>query len=508
MKIEQGFLNLQGISKEFPGVRALDSVSLSVKRGEIRALVGENGAGKSTLIKILSGAYRADSGEIIFDGHVSQYEDPFHALELGIGTIYQEFNLIPHLSVAENIMLGQIPKKGMRIDFKKMHQSAAEVIAKLGLSLDTHEKVLNLTVAQQQVVEIAKVIARNLRVLIMDEPTAALNEVETANLFKVIRLLKKQGVTTLYISHRLKEVFEIADSVTVLKDGKVVDTKAIKEINREELVRMMIGRQIDDYYPEKGGCAQDVVLAVDDLWYQNQVCGVSFNLRKGEILGLAGLEGQGQNELIRTIVGLFKADKGKIYRGGDEVEINSPADAKSAGIGYIPDDRKQDGLVLVRSVNENITLPSIKNRKRAGLFIDFNAEKNFVNDLITKLSIKVTNAFQLVNDLSGGNQQKVVVSKWLGISPEVLIVAEPTRGIDVGSKKEIHHLMRDLARKGVGILMSSCELPELLGMSDRILVMAGGRIVAEIPGNEATEENIMAAATKDVIKGDLKVDYE
>jgi len=501
MNMEHDFLTLQAISKEFPGVRALDAVDLKVKKGEIRALVGENGAGKSTLIKILSGAYRADSGEIIFDGCKSQFDDPIRALEMGIGAIYQEFNLVPSLTVAENIMLGQVPRKGIQIDDAKMHQHAAEVIAKLGLTLNTHEKVQNLTVAQQQIVEIAKVIARNLRVLIMDEPTAALNEVETQNLFKVIQLLQKQGVTILYISHRLKEVFEIADSVTVLKDGKVVDTTLIKDISREDLVRMMIGRQIDDYYPEKGGSNHDVVLAVEDLWYKDRVCGVSFDLKKGEILGIAGLEGQGQSELVRTIIGLFKRDKGKIFRDDEEVNIQNPIDAKIAGIGYIPDDRKQDGLILVRSVHENITLPSIKNRKKAGIFIDFKAERNFVKDLIQKLSIKVANSFQLVNNLSGGNQQKVVLSKWLGTSPEVLIVAEPTRGIDVGSKKEIHHLMRDLARSGVGILMFSCELPELLGMSDRILVMAGGKIVAEFSGQEATEEKIMAAATKDVKKG-------
>ncbi len=493
------YLVLSNITKDFPGVRALDSVTLSMKKGRIRALVGENGAGKSTLIKILSGAYRADKGEIIFDGEKSRYDTTIQALSKGIGAIYQEFFLIPQLSVAENIMLGQIPKKGLSIDFHKMHEKAKDALLKLGTSLDTHQKTQNLTVAQQQIVEIAKVITRDLRVLIMDEPTAALNEIETTNLFKVIHLLKKQGVTILYITHRLKEVFEIADSVTVLKDGKVVDTKAISEVSREELIRMMIGRRLNDYYPEKSSLNHDVVFRVEDLWYRNHVCGVNFEIKKGEILGIAGLEGQGQSELTRAIIGILKKDRGKIYRDGIEVDIDSPSDAKSAGIGYIPDDRKQDGLVLVRSVNENITLPSLNKRKQAGLFIDFKAENKFVNAQISKLSIKVTNTSQLVNNLSGGNQQKVVVSKWLGISPDVLIVAEPTRGIDVGSKKEIYYLMRDLARNGVGILMFSRELPELLGMSDRILVMTGGRIVAELPSKDATEEKIMAAATKDVV---------
>ncbi len=429
----------------------------------------------------------------------SRYDTTIQALTKGIGAIYQELYLIPQLSVAENIMLGQIPKKGLSIDFRKMHKNAKYALSKLGSSLDTHQKAQNLTVGQQQIVEIAKVITRDLRVLIMDEPTAALNQNETNNLFKVIHLLKKQGVTILYVTHRLKEVFEIADSVTVLKDGKVVDTKIISEVSREELVRMMIGRRLDDYYPEKSSLNHEVVFRVEDLWYRNRICGVNFEIKKGEILGIAGLEGQGQSELTRTIIGILKKDRGKIYRDGIEVDIDSPSDAKSAGIGYIPDDRKQDGLVLVRSVNENITLPSLNKRMQAGLFIDFKAENTFVKGQISKLSIKVSDISQLVRNLSGGNQQKVVLSKWLGISPDVLIVAEPTRGIDVGSKKEIYYLMRNLARNGMGILMVSRELPELLGMSDRILVMTGGRIVAELPSKDATEEKIMAAATKDVV---------
>ena len=401
----------------------------------------------------------------------SRYDTTIQALTKGIGAIYQELYLIPQLSVAENIMLGQIPKKGLSIDFRKMHKNAKYALSKLGSSLDTHQKAQNLTVGQQQIVEIAKVITRDLRVLIMDEPTAALNQNETNNLFKVIHLLKKQGVTILYVTHRLKEVFEIADSVTVLKDGKVVDTKIISEVSREELVRMMIGRRLDDYYPEKSSLNHEVVFRVEDLWYRNRICGVNFEIKKGEILGIAGLEGQGQSELTRTIIGILKKDRGKIYRDGIEVDIDSPSDAKSAGIGYIPDDRKQDGLVLVRSVNENITLPSLNKRMQAGLFIDFKAENTFVKGQISKLSIKVSDISQLVRNLSGGNQQKVVLSKWLGISPDVLIVAEPTRGIDVGSKKEIYYLMRNLARNGMGILMVSRELPELLGMSDRILEM-------------------------------------
>jgi len=500
--MSEHYLLLSNITKDFPGVRALDSVTISVKKGEIRALVGENGAGKSTLIKILSGAYRADSGTISLEGEKKDYADPLQALNLGIGAIYQEFYLIPNLSVAENIMLGQVPKKGIRIDAQEMHSRAEKVLAKLGVTLDTHQKVNELTVAQQQIVEIAKGIARELRILIMDEPASVLNDVEISKLFDVIRLLKKQGVTILYISHRLKEVFEISDSVTVLKDGKVVGTKNINDLTREELVRMMIGRQLDAYYPSKDTINHDYdcVLKIQDLWYSDRLRGISFEIRKGEILGIAGLGGQGQHELVRAIIGSIKRDKGEIYRNNNLIKINSPSDAKAAGIGYIPDDRKQEGLILVRPVNENITLPSVQKRKRGGIFIDFKSENQFVKDLIEKLSIKVVNQAQLVKNLSGGNQQKVVVAKWLGISLEVLIVSEPTRGIDVGSKKEVHYLMRELARNGVGILMVSCELPELLGMSDRILVMSGGKIVAEFPGDKATEEKIMAATTRDVSK--------
>lgn len=497
--MDEQYLELKNISKDFPGVRALDNVSISVNKGEIRALVGENGAGKSTLIKILSGAYQADSGEIILNGEKQVYHDAIQALALGIGAIYQEFYLIPHLSVSENIMMGRIPKKGISIDSPQMQKSAQEVIAKLGMNLDVSNKVQDLSVAQQQIVEIAKVISRDLSILIMDEPTAALNDIEISNLFKVIRNLRDHGVTILYISHRLKEIFDIADSVTVLKDGKVVDTRRINSVSRDELVRLMIGRKLDDYFPKKDTASNQVLLKAEDLWYGNQICGIDLEIYKGEILGLAGLEGQGQNELVRILAGAIKPDKGQIHLNGTPLVINSPYDAKSVGIGFIPDDRKRDGLVLVRSVNENMTLPSLDNRKRFGFFIDFISENSFVKELVNKLYIKILSPSQDVSMLSGGNQQKVVVGKWLGISPIVLIVAEPTRGIDVGSKKEIHFLMRDQARNGVGLFMSSRELPEILGMSDRILVISRGRIVAEFLSSEATEEKIMAAATKDIV---------
>ncbi len=498
MQMNETFLEMRNITKDFPGICALDSVDISVMQGEVRALVGENGAGKSTLIKILSGAYRPDTGGIWLDGIKREFVDPLQALKLGIGAIYQEFNLVPDLNVAENILLGMVPVKWNGIDTLKMHQRAKEVLEKLGVQIDTNLVVGQLSVAQQQIVEIAKALARDLRILIMDEPTAALNNLEIASLFNVIRELTKRGVTVLYISHRLKEVFEIADSVTVLKDGKVIDTKLIDEVNRDELVRMMIGRHLSDYYPPKDTKAEEIVFKVSNLCLGDVLYNVSFDLHKGEILGIAGLEGQGQRDLVQAIVGAIPYTSGEIYRNGQRIRIYSPSSAINEGIGYVPDDRKQDGLVLVRSVIENITLPSLKKRMSNLFFIDGRRERNFVNELIDKLSIKLTDRFQLVRNLSGGNQQKVVVAKWLGNEPEVLVVAEPTRGIDVGSKSEIHFLMRDLCRQGVGILMVSSELPEILGMSDRIMIMSRGRIVSEISGQDASEEAIMAAATKDV----------
>lgn len=492
----EAFLEMRHITKDFPGVRALDDVSLSVSRGEIRALVGENGAGKSTLIKILSGAYRADRGEIWLEGQKADYQGPLEALERGIVAIYQEFNLVPQLNVAENIMLGQVPRRWGAIDSAEMHRRADEVLNRLGVQLDTYLAASELSVAQQQIVEIAKALARKLRILIMDEPTAALSGTEVEALFNVIRTLKSQGVTVLYISHRLAEIFEIADSVTVLKDGKLVDTKPIGVVTDSDVVRMMIGRQLADYYPPKDTATDEVVLRVRNLSLGNVLHDVNLDVHRGEILGVAGLEGQGQRELVRAIIGAIHRDGGEIYRNGRLVRIETPLDALKAGIGFIPDDRKEEGLLLVRPVRENIALPSLRERLRGLVFVDEKRERSLVNELIEALDIRLTSWSQVARNLSGGNQQKVVVAKWLGTQPEVLIVSEPTQGIDVGSKSEIHHIMRDLARKGVGILMVSSEMPEILGMSDRVVVMAEGRIVAELTSEEATEEAIMAAATQ------------
>ncbi len=495
-------LEMRDISKDFPGVRALDHVSLALEGGEVHALVGENGAGKSTLIKILSGAYPADSGEIWLQGKRVSYSTPLEALRLGIGAIYQEFNLVPRLSVAENIMLGQVPHRWGTIDRAAMHRQAADTVRQLGVEIDTHLPVSELNVAQQQIVEIAKALARDLRIVIMDEPTAALNKPEVERLFEIISLLKSRGVTILYISHRLGEIFEIAGRVTVLKDGQLVGTKAISAVDRGTLVRMMIGREVADIYPERGKPGHEPVLSVQGLSLGNRLRDVSLELHRGEILAVAGLEGQGQRELARAIAGALHPERGEIYRRGRRARIASPLDAIRAGIAYVPEDRKAEGVVLIRSVGENVALPSLQERAQSALFVDGKREQDFVRRLIAAMDVRLASPAQEVRGLSGGNQQKIVLAKWLGTEPEVLIVAEPTRGVDVGSKGEIHRIMRDLADRGVGILMVSSELPETLGVSDRIVVMAGGRIVAEMPGQGATEAAVMAAATAEVAAED------
>ncbi|MFO7322381.1 MAG: sugar ABC transporter ATP-binding protein [Chloroflexota bacterium] len=493
--MSEPFLEMRNIVKTYPGVRAVDNVTLSVGRGEIRALVGENGAGKSTLIKILAGAEQADAGEIWLGGQRVRYDSPVEALRLGIGAIYQEFNLVPQLNVAQNIMLGQVPKKwGGQVDTEAMHRRAREMLARLNVSLDTRRLVADLDVAQQQVVEIAKGLARDLRVFIMDEPTAALSAVETEHLLDVVRALKQQGVAIIYITHRMREIFQIADSVTILKDGRHVETSPARSLTSDAIVAKMIGRDLTDYYPPRGTPASEVLFSVRDLNVAGKLFDINLDVRRGEILGIAGLEGQGQRELARIMFGALPYDRGTFLRNGQPIRLSSPSDAIRAGIAYVSDDRKRDGLVLIRSANENIALPSLSRRTNGKILIDEKTERSFVHHLIDRLAIKVTHRSQKVNNLSGGNQQKIVVGKWLGMEPQILIVSEPTRGIDVGSKSEIHHILRDLANQGVGIVMVSSELPEILGMSDRILVMAEGRIVAEMDGATATEEQLMAAA--------------
>lgn len=501
----EAFLEMRDICKAYPGVRALDGVNLAVGAGEVRALVGENGAGKSTLIRILAGAATADSGEIYLGGQRAVYRDPIEAFALGIGAVYQEFNLVPQLNVAQNITLGQTPARGGRIDNRAIHRRAREVLDQLDVQLDTRLPVSELNVAQQQIVEIAKGLARDLRVLILDEPTAALNTIEAEHLFRVVKTLKQRGVSIIYITHRMREIFQIADSVTVLKDGQLVATRPAGELTSDEIVSMMIGRELSQYYPPRAETTGEVVYRARNLNLAHALFDISLDVHHGEVLGIAGLEGQGQRELMRALFGDLRCDSGQFERNGRIVKITSPSDAVAAGIAFVSDDRKADGLVLIRSVAENIALPSLRRRTVGALFVNEREERGFITRAIESLAVKVSSRFQAVESLSGGNQQKIVVAKWLGTEPEVLIVCEPTRGIDVGSKSEIHHIIRDLAQKGVAVIMASSELPEILGMSDRILVMAEGRIAGELAGAEATEETIMSIASRHSLAADAPV---
>jgi ABC-type sugar transport system ATPase subunit len=488
------FLEFRDVSKSFRGTPAVDHVSMAVPRGHIRAILGENGAGKSTLIKMLCGVYAPDSGEILLEGRRVNNLAPASALRTGIVAIYQEFNLVPQLTVAQNIFLGRFPTRWGRIDNAESKRRSLAILDSLGIPIDPDRPVADLNVAEQQTVEIAKALSHDLKVLVMDEPTAALKDAEIAALFTVIRSLRARGVCILYISHRMSEIFALADSVSVLKDGRHVGTRGVSEVDRDTLVRMMIGRELANYYPAKATQVGDVVLAAKDLRLRNTLDIESLQVRRGEIVGITGLEGQGQRELVRALCGAIALDTGEVRLDGNRLDLSSPSATIAAGVGFIPDDRKGEGLALVRSCGENIALESLDQRRRAGIFIDGRKERTFIGRMIEALHIRLASSQQPAMDLSGGNQQKLVLAKVLGIGPKVLIMAEPTRGIDVGAKREIYNIMRDLTARGVGILMTSGELPEIIGMSDRVLVIARGRVAAELDGAAATEENIMQAA--------------
>ncbi len=489
-------IELREVSKQFPGVRALDRVSFAVKEGEVHALLGENGAGKSTLIKILTGAYQPDGGEILLRGQPITIPDTRHGLALGIAAIYQELSLYPDLTVAENIFMGHQPgtRAGL-VDWRHMEQRAREILHELDADdLDVTRPVRGLSVGNQQRIEIAKALSQNARILIMDEPTAALTRHDVDRLFEIVRRLRERGVAIIYISHRLEEVFLLADRVTVLRDGQVVgETMAVSKTSQAELIRMMVGRTLDTLYPKEPARPGDVVLEVRDLCYGRTTRHVSFSLRRGEIVGLAGLVGAGRSELAQVLFGITPAESGEIRVEGRSVRIGNPRDAMALGIAYVPEDRKNQGLLVQMTVRENTTLAVLRQLLRRG-FVDYEAENRLTGDYVDLLRIRTPSILQRVGNLSGGNQQKVVVAKWLASRPRVLILDEPTRGIDVGAKAEIHRLMSTLAQQGMGILMISSELPEILGMSDRVLVMRQGEIVAELDRAQATQEAVIAAA--------------
>jgi len=500
-------LEMRNITKEFPGVKALSDVSFSVAQGEIHCLVGENGAGKSTLMKVLSGVYPHGSytGDILFGGEVQKYNGIADSEKAGIAIIYQEMALVPEMTVYENIFLGHEVKKGFRVDWNETIKRSTEMLQKVKLNVNPESKVLELGVGKQQLVEIAKALSKDVKLLILDEPTSALNEDDSENLLNLLRELKEHGVTCILISHKLKEVIEIADSVTVLRDGKTIVTLSAKkgEINESVLIKHMVGREIDNIYPvRENKQIGDVVLEVRDWSAYDPALGrkvlrnVNFNLRKGEIVGFAGLMGSGRTELALSLFGnpdRFHIE-GAMYVKGKQMRFHHPKDAIQAGIAYVTEDRKGDGLILIQDVKQNITLANLRSIANRSI-VNNNAEVKVANEYKTSLNIKAPSVEQTVLNLSGGNQQKVSVAKWLFVGPDILILDEPTRGIDVGAKFEIYTIMNRLVKQGMSIIMISSELPEVLGMSDRVYIVASGRIAGELPIEEATQEKIMHLAT-------------
>ncbi len=487
-------LELHGISKSFPGVKALKSVSFDVRAGEVHALLGENGAGKSTLIKVLSGVHQPDEGELLIDGTPARLDGPYAARARGIATIYQELLLFPELTVAENIFFGHPPtRRGGALDWRAMRRDARKLLESLDIhDLDVGQVVGALSVGNRQRVEILRALSQDARVLIMDEPTAALTEHDVQRLFGIVRRLRARGVGIVYISHRMDEIFALADRVTVLRDGEYVGTRQVAATDQDELVRMMVGRRIEALFPKVTVPIGPPVLEVRDLMRPPATRGISFSLHRGEILGLAGLVGSGRSELAQAVFGITPARSGTIAIEGAAVRIDSPAAAKQLGIAYVPEDRATQGLVRPMTVRENASLAVLRQVARSG-FIDASAEAALAEDAVRTFSIRTAGIEQVAGRLSGGNQQKIVLSKWLATRPRVLMLDEPTRGIDVGAKAEIHRLMGELAGQGLAILMISSELPEVLGMSDRVLVVREGRIAAEFARAEATPERVGAA---------------
>jgi len=491
-------LELRGIDKHFPGVLALKDAQFDVHRGEVHALIGENGAGKSTLIKIISGVYQPDKGEIWLDGKPVAFSNPRESHSAGIATIYQELGLYPELSVAENIFMGHAPKTRRfgfeTIDWEAMERSATALLADLNIdNLDVGAKVGALNVGNRQRVEIAKALSLDAQILIMDEPTAALTESDVEQLFSIVRLLRERGVSIIYISHRLNEVFELADRVTVLRDGEYIGTQAVPETSEAELISMMVGRTIENLFPKQAAAIGDVVLEARNLHRPPLTRDVSFSVRAGEIVGMAGLVGSGRSETAQVIFGVLPAESGEIWLNGALVKITRPSEAVNHGIGYVPEDRGHQGLIREMTIRENTSMAVLESVSKRS-FVNRAKERALANGAIRQLSIRATGPDQITNKLSGGNQQKVVVSKWLASNPKLLIMDEPTRGIDVGAKAEIHRLMSRLAAEdGLAILMISSELPEILAMSDRILVMREGRLVGEFTREEATQEMIAHA---------------
>ena len=489
-------LRMEGVSKIFPGVKALDNVDITAYGGEVTALMGENGAGKSTLMKILSGVYQKDTGKIFIDGQEAHIKGIKSAEEYGVTIIHQEMSVLNNLTVAENIFLGneKYSKVTGKINKKELIERSKLFLNQIGSNINPNMLVSDLNLGEKQMVEIAKALTKNARVIIMDEPTTALTEVETKSLFKVIDNLKKKGIAIIYISHRMEEIFSICDRVEVLRDGKYAGNALVKGIDNDKLISMMVGRKIEDQFPYREVKVGKEILELEKLNSNVGIKDISFNVKEGEILGIAGLMGSGRTEVAKTIFGEYKKTSGTIKIKGKEIHIKNIQEAINNGICYLSEDRKKEGCILGLSVAENMILSNLKKYEGKSMAIDKNKAIKDIDYYIEKIKIKTPNREQIMKNLSGGNQQKVILAKWLMLSPEVLIIDEPTRGIDVGAKKEIYELLNELKASGKAIIMISSDLPEVLGISDRILVMSEGRISGELKREEASQENIMKLA--------------
>ena len=492
--MEHVLLSMQHISKSYPGVQALDDVSLRLDRGQILALAGENGAGKSTLMKILSGSVTPSGGTILLDGEEVSFSNPRQALDAGISIMYQELNYLNDLSIAENIFVGRLPQNGLlnKIDYSRLHKDCSALLERVGLHHDPFTRVRELSVAEKQLVEIAKAISRSIRILIMDEPTSALNEEETKNLFRIIRELAAQKIAIIYISHRMEEIFEISDRVMVMRDGKYVDDLPTAQTTREELIRLMVGRDIGAMFPARNVAIGEPLMKVEHLCVK-KIQDVSFCLREGEVLGIFGLMGAGRTELVESIFGVHKITGGSIEIKGKPVVIHSPEEAIRAGIAYVPSERKQDGLILSHSVKNNMTLANLRKYNR-GYAIDSAAETAAARGWVDTLDIKTPGLGAAVDTLSGGNQQKVVIAKWLDTAPQILILNEPTRGVDVGAKVEIYNTLELMCKKKIGVILISSELPEIMAIADRIIVIHEGRYMGECLKQDISQERLLSMA--------------
>nr|WP_321008072.1 sugar ABC transporter ATP-binding protein [Hungatella effluvii] len=484
---------MKQIIKSFNGVEVLHGIDFSLRAGTVHALMGENGAGKSTLMKVLAGVHKCDDGEIWLKGKKTEIQSPRHAQELGIAMIHQELSPVPEMTVAENIFLGREPRKGLFVDYKKMYADTEKLLGEMKVRVSPRAKIGRLKVADQQLIEISKAISLNADIIVMDEPTSAITDQEVEILFKTIADLKKKGTGIIYISHKMDEIFRIADDITVLRDGTYVNSWEAKDIDNNTLIKNMVGRELNEIFPKIKVPAKDVVMEVRHFTKENQFEDISFLVREGEILGIAGLIGAGRTELMNAIFGLEKPDSGEVFFEGKKVEIRRPSDAIRHGIAYVTEDRKNEGLVLEMGVGQNITIASMKTLS-SGMFIKRQEEKKTIDDQIRALRIKVHSPRQLVGKLSGGNQQKVVLAKWMMKNPKLLILDEPTRGIDIGAKSEIYKLMGEFVEKGNSIIMISSEMPEAMGMSDRILVLSNGRLSGELSREEFVQEDIMKMA--------------